>query len=167
MYISQSTTEFGEVIETLKTCTSCNCFILEYSIQQVIFTYSEWFMPRFSGYRSAGLWYSGTDWDPWGEECHKLPVRGPGTAGQTGQRCKTWSTKGNIGGGGWLMRRELVYGTLYFPYSIFHVDIILCLWKKMFWFPTIFLNNRENNSNLKSKCDNHGIFLKFTIKWSL
>lgn len=57
-------------------------------------------MPRFSGYRSAGLWYSGTDWDPWGEECHKLPVRGPGTAGQTGQRCKTWSTKGNIGGGG-------------------------------------------------------------------
>lgn len=70
-------------------------------------------------------------------------------------------------GGGWLMRRELVYGTLYFPYSIFYADIILCLWKNMFWFPTIFLNNGENNINLKIKCDNHGIFLKFTIKWSL
>lgn len=29
--------------------------------------------------------------------------------------------------GGGVMRRELVYGILYFPYSIFYADIILCL----------------------------------------
>lgn len=29
--------------------------------------------------------------------------------------------------GGGEVRRELVYGTLYFPYSIFLADIILCL----------------------------------------
>lgn len=32
-----------------------------------------------------------------------------------------------IFGGGGVMRRKLVYGTLYFPYSIFYADIILCL----------------------------------------
>lgn len=29
--------------------------------------------------------------------------------------------------GGGLMRRELVYGTIYFPYSIFYAEILLCL----------------------------------------